>query len=180
MSDIRNEWKELRHKIGIFICRMEEMNVYVDAKLKEQQVDLQAQIDEAYNKGLEDARNAALQLYENENWYEIFGSFYNFNILKNHSMAEIIEKENQLKAEKEKQAKEQELHVGDEILVINSDTKLNNRTFVIYEIDDYHYYVIEPITFYKDGFYKSAYDKKQLKKTGKHYDSIPLSKEENK
>ena len=183
MSDITNEWRELKQRLGELICRIDGMNISVDSKLKklqekeEQQVDLQAQIDEAYNKGLEDARNAVLQLYENENWYKIFGSYYNFNILANNSMAEIIEKENQLKAKKEKQAKEQELHIGDEILVIDSDPRLNGRTFVIYEITDSSYYVIEPITFYKDGFFKNAYIKNQIKKTGKHYDSIPLSKE---
>ena len=41
------------------------------------------------------------------------------------------------------------------------------------------YYVIEPITLYKDGYFKNAYIKNQIKKTGKHYDSIPLPKEES-
>lgn len=77
---------------------MDGMTARVDAKLKEVQEkeelqeEVQAQIDEAYNKGLEDARNAVLQLYRNENWREIFGSCYNFNILTDYSMAEIIEK----------------------------------------------------------------------------------------
>lgn len=183
MSDISAEWKELRSKIGNLISRMDSENCHLDAKLKElqekeeRQADLQEPIEKAYNKGLEDARNAVLQLYENKNWKEIFGSYYNFNILKDHSMAEIIEKVNQLKAEKDKE--EQELHVGDEILVISNDRNLNNRTFVIYEIDDNCYYVIEPITLYKDGFFKNAYIKNQIKKTGKHYDSIPLPKEIN-
>ena len=183
MSDISAEWKELRQKIGTFICHMNSTNAQIDAKVKtlqekeEQETDWQSKVDKVYDKGLEDARNAVLQLYKNENWHEIFGSCYNYNILTDHSMAEIIEKENQLKAEKEKQAKEQELHVGDEIMAINVNAELNHRTFVIYEIDDYHYYVIEPITFYKDGFYKSAYIKNQITKTGKHYDSIPLSEE---
>ena len=183
MSYISATWKELRPQIGNLISRMDSENCHIDAKLKElqekeeRQADLQEQIDKAYNKGLEDARNAVLQLYENENWKEIFGSYYNFNILKDHSMAEIIEKVNQLKAEKDKE--EQELHVGDEILVISNDSNLNNRTFVIYEIDDNCYYVIEPITLYKDGFFKNAYIKNQIKKTGKHYDSIPLPKEIN-
>ena len=183
MSYISATWKELRPQIGNLISRMDSENCHIDAKLKElqekedRQADLQEQIDKAYNKGLEDARNAVLQLYENENWKEIFGSYYNFNILKDHSMAEIIEKVNQLKVEKDKE--EQELHVGDEILVISNDSNLNNRTFVIYEIDDNCYYVIEPITLYKDGFFKNAYIKNQIKKTGKHYDSIPLPKEIN-
>ena len=191
MSDITNEWKELRQRLGEFICRVDGMNISVDSKLKklqekeEQQVDLQAQIDEAYNKGIQDAQNALNYLANYSKIYvdlnKAFGTWYLPTIFQKYSIFEIIEITNQLKAEEDnkKQVKEQELHVGDEILVINNDPGLDNRTFVIYEIDDYHYYVIEPITFYKDGFYKDAYDRNQLKKTGKHYDSIPLSKEIN-
>ena len=175
--------RKLQEAFKPFIDEINRTNAQIDAKVEtlqekeERQVDLQEQINEAYNKGLEDARNAVLRLYENENWYKIFGSCYNFNILTDHSMAEIIEKENQLKAEKEKQAKEHDFHIGDEILVIDSDPNLNGRTFVIYEITDNSYYVIEPLTLYKDGFFKKAYIKNQIKKTGKHYDSIPLPKE---
>lgn len=108
---------------------------------------------------------------------DAFGICSICGILLEFTPEEIIDKVNRWKAEKDK--KEQELHVGDEIMVINHSDKLNNRTFVIYEIDDNCYYIIEPITLYKDGFFKNAYIKNQIKKTGKHYDSIPLSKEIN-
>jgi len=106
---------------------------------------------------------------------DAFGICSICDILLEFTPEEIVDKVNRWKAEKDK--KEQELHVGDEIIVVKNDAKLNNRTFVIYEIDDNCYYVIEPITLYKDGFFKKAYLENQIKKTGKHYDSVPLSKE---
>ena len=108
---------------------------------------------------------------------DAFGICSVCDILLEFTPEEIIDKINQWRAKKEQ--KDQELHVGDEILVVNSDAKLNNRTFVIYEIDDNCYYVIDPITLYKDGFFKNAYIENQIKKTGKHYDSIPLKKEDS-
>ena len=106
---------------------------------------------------------------------DAFGICSVCGILLEFTPEEIIDKVNRWKAKKDKE--EQELHVGDEIIVVNNNAKLNNRTFVIYEIDDNCYYVIEPITLYKDGFFKNAYIENQIKKTGKHYDSVPLSKE---
>lgn len=175
MSDITNEWKELRSKIGNFICHIDSTNAQIDAKVKklQEKEEQQAKIDEVYNKGLEDARNAVLQLYEHENWYEIFGSYYNFNILKDHSMAEIIEKENQLKAEKEKQAKEQDFHIGDEIICINECNMDYNKTFIYVGRDEYWMNMFD-INKMRAEFTNNFVD---YRKTGKHYDSIPFPEE---
>ena len=148
---------------------------------EERQIDLQAQIDTAYSKGLEDARNAVLQLYENENWYEIFGSCYNFNILNNHSMAEIIEKEKQLKAEKEKQVKEQELRVGDEIEYARSKSRFEKRIIIGIEdgMDDSEkiiWSIDVELSGHRFWFFSTDKDV-EYHKTGKHYDSIPFPKE---
>ena len=179
MSEISTEWKELRPKIGNFICRMDGINARVDAKLKElqekeeQQAELQAQIDEAYNKGLEDARNAVLQLYENENWKEIFGSYYNSDILESHSMVEIIEKLNQLKAEKEKQAKEHDFHIGDEIICVSEYNLNYNKTFIYLGRDEYHMKMFNLDKMRAEFTNNFA----QYRKTGKHYDAIPFPEE---
>jgi len=165
MSDVYDNWYKIGEHIGNIGKTVDEINTRLKAK-----------DNEAYNKGLKDMRESMIYLYEHsEALYTLFKTGMMYYVLDEYDPQEIIEKVNQWKAEKDKE--EQELHIGDEIMVINYDGESNNRTFVIYEIDDYHYYVIEPITFYKDGFYKSAYEKNQLKKTGKHYDSIPLSKE---
>ena len=179
MSDISAEWKELRPKIGNLISRMDSENCHIDAKLKElqekeeRQADLQEQIEKAYNKGLEDARNAVLQLYDNENWKEIFGSYYNFNILKDHSMAEIIEKVNQLKAEKEKQAKEQDFHIGDEIICVNECSMDYDKTFIYLGRDEYHMKMFN-LDKMKAEFTNNFVD---YRKTSKHYDAIPFAEE---
>lgn len=190
MSDIGVEWKELRPKIENFTCRMDSTNTQIDAKLKklqekeERQLDLQAQIDAAYNKGLKDMHEAIRLIAKDESdggmsvfeLKDAFGTRSVFDIILGFTPEEIIDK---TLAWITKRKESQELHVGDEILVIDSDPGLNGRTFVIYEITDSSYYVIEPLTLYKDGFFKNAYIKNQIKKTGKHYDSIPLSKEEH-
>ena len=182
MSDISVEWKELRQKIGNFICHMDGINARVDAKLKdlqgkeEQETDWQSKIDKVYDKGMQDLYDALCVFSEPvPEMKELFGSVYMEKILQNYSPKEIIDKVNQWKAKKKQE--NQELHVGDEIMAINVNAELNKRTFVIYEIDDNCYYVIEPITLYKDGFFKNAYIKNQIMKTGKYYDSIPLSEE---
>lgn len=176
MSEITNEWRELRQRLGELICRVDGMNISVDSKLKklqekeEHQVKLQAQIDKAYNKGLEDARNVMLQLYENKNWHEIFGSCYNFNILKDHSMTEIIEKVNQLKAEEEKQAKEQDFHVGDEVMTDSG------YAGIIADVgdDDSKIWIVYRIMPAARGLDFCWVNSANCKKTGRHFDSIPF------
>lgn len=179
MSNIKNEWKELMPKIGNLISDINMENYQINVKLKELQekeerhVDLQAKIDKAYNKGLEDARNAVLQLYENKNWYEIFGSYYNYNILTNHSMTEIIEKVNQLKAEEEKQTKEQDFHIGDEIICVRECNLDYNKSFIYLGRDEYWMKMFN-IDKMKTESTNNFVD---YRKTGKHYDSIPLPEE---
>ena len=179
MSDISAAWKELRPKIGNLISHINSENYNIKVKLKElqekeeRQAELQAQIDEAYNKGLEDARNVVLQLYENDNWHEIFGTYYNFNILKDHSMTEIIEKINQLKAEKEKQAKEQDFHIGDEIICINECSMDYDKTFIYLGRDEYWMKMFDTDKMRAESTNNFVH----YRKTGKHYDAIPFPEE---
>ena len=143
------------------------------AYLKNYGTESQAQIEKAYSKGLEDARNAVLQLYETENRKEIFGSYYNFSMLKNHSMAEIIEKVNQLKAENEKKAKEQDFHIGDEIICVNECSMDYDKTFIYLGRDEYHMKMFN-LNKMKAEFTNNFVD---YRKTGKHYDAIPFAEE---
>ena len=174
MSDISAEWKELRSKIGNFTSHMNGMNAQIDAKLKklqeneEQQADLQAKIDEAYNKGMQDLYDA-LRIFSEPvpRMREIFGSVYMEKIILEYSPKEIIDKVNQWKAEKEKE--EQEFHVGDEVavdkligIIIDIDDDNNNIVWVTYRST--------PVTRGLDFCW--AYRAK-CKKTGRHFDSIP-------
>ncbi len=192
MNDINAEWKELLPKIGNLISHINIENYQINVKLKElqekeeEETDWQSKIDEVYNKGIQDLYDAIRCLFAPcgrvplmpvSDMRKLFGSVYAEKIIINKSPEEIIDKVNKWKAEKDKE--EQELRVGDEIIVVDLNAEFNDRTFVIYEIDDNFYYVIEPLTLYKDGFFKNAYIKNQIKKTGKHYNSIPLPKEIN-
>lgn len=182
MRKLRQAEEEFNKKLQeIFKPFIDEIN---KVNKVNREADLQAQIDAAYNKGLKDMHEAIRLIATDESdggmsvfeLKDAFGTRSVFDIILGFTPEEIIDK---TLAWITKRKESQELHVGDEILVIDSDPNLNGRTFVIYEITDSSYYVIEPLTLYKDGFFKNAYIKNQIKKTGKHYDSIPLSKEEH-
>lgn len=175
MCKLRQAEEEFNKKLQeIFKPFIDEINKV------NREADLQAQIDAAYNKGLKDMHEAirliaadgsdgGMPVFELK---DVFGTLSVFDIILGFTPEEIIDKTLAWIA---KRKESQELHVGDEILVIDGNPGLNGRTFVIYDIIDSSYYVIEPLT-----LFKNAYLKNQIKKTGKHYDSIPLSKEEHK
>lgn len=180
MSDISTEWKELRSKIGNFTSHMNSTNAQIDARLKklqekeEQQANLQSKIDEAYNKGMHDLYDA-LRIFSEPvpEIREMFGSMYMYTekIILNNSPEEIIDKVNQWKAEKDKE--EQEFHVGDEIICISEYSLDYNKTF-IYLGRTEHYMKMFDLDKMKAEFTNNFVD---YRKTGKHYDSIPLPKE---
>ena len=185
MSDITNEWRELRQKLGELICRVDGMNISVDSKLKklqakeERQVELQEQIDEAYNKGIQDLYNAIRCLFAPcgrvplipvSDMRKLFGSVYAEKIIINKSPEEIIDKVNQWKAEKEKQAKEQEFHVGDEIICINECSMDYDKTYIYLDRDEYWMKMFD-LDKMKTESTNNFVD---YRKTGKHYDAIPI------
>lgn len=175
MSDISTEWKELRPKIENFMCRMDGMTARVDAKLKEPQAELQAQIDEAYNKGIQDLYDA-LRIFSEPTpkMREIFGSVYTEKIILKYSPKEIIDKVNQWKAEKDKE--DQEFHVGDEV------TTDEGSVGIIIDVGDnsgivWITYRVIPEARGLDFCWIS---KIKCKKTGRHFDSIPFDYNQKK
>lgn len=147
---------------------------------EERQVDLQAKIDEAYNKGLQDLYDA-LRIFSEPvpEMREIFDSVYIEKIILKYSPKEIIDKVNQWKAKKEQ--KDQELHVGDEIeymypgrepekcIVINLENGIENEKII---------WTIGLDLSQLSWFSSNCYWGETYRKTGKYYDSIPLKKEE--
>ena len=168
MSDISTEWKKLRPKIENFMCRMDGMTARVDAKLKEPQAELQAQIDEAYNKGIQDLYDACRILAEPvPDLRLIFDSVYIEKIVLNYSPQEIIDKIKQWKTIKEQ--KEQELHVGDEVTV-------NDLIGIIIDVGDNNgiVWITYRTTPAARGLDFCWVSKIKCKKTGRHFDSIPF------
>ena len=182
MSDITNEWRELRQRLGELICRVDGMNISVDSKLKklrekeEQRADLQAQIDEAYNKGMQDLYDALKIFHEmpNSTIIDKFGSMFLNKIIQYISPQDLMYKLNQWKADKEQKKQEnQEFHVGDEIICVSEYSLDYNKSFIYLGRDKYN---MKMFDLYKmrTEFTNNFVD---YRKTGKHYDSIPLPKE---
>ena len=181
MSDITNEWREIRQRFGELICRIDGLNISVDSKLKklqekeEQQAELQARIDKAYNKGIQDLYDAIRCLFAPcgrvplmpvSDMRKLFGTVYSDKIIVNNTPEEIINKVNQWKAEKDKE--DQELHVGDEV------TTVNCHTGIIIDIDDDIVYISYGLIPEEHGFNICWVNSAKCKKTGRHFDSIPF------
>lgn len=186
MSDITNEWRELRSKLGDLICHIDGMNESIESKMKklqekeERQVDLQAQIDEAYDKGLQDLYDA-LRIFSEPvpEMREIFDSVYIEKIILKYSPKEIIDKVNQWKAKKEQ--KDQELHVGDEIEYTCPGRKPEKRIVIgLYDgiADEKIIWTISSdLSSGCSWFSSECTFGDSYCKTGKHYDAIPFPKE---
>lgn len=180
MSDITNEWRELRSKLGDLICHIDGMNESIESKMKklqekeEQQADLQAQIDEAYNKGMQDLHEA-LRIIAAEDGMSVsdlndaFGVCSVCNIILRFTPEEIIDKALEWKTKQKKE--DQELRVGDEVTISGCAGFAYIILYRIYETEDL-FKLIEPTS-----LLTYTYSAKSLTKTGKHYDSIPLPKE---
>lgn len=186
MSDITNEWRELRSKLGDLICHIDGMNESIESKMKklqekeEYQADLQAQIDEAYNKGLQDLYNAIYTLMMPSirlchlkipsmpvsEMRKIFGTTYLDTIIVDNTPEEIIDKVNQWKANTEREG--QEFHVGDEV------TTDDGMIGIVTIVNDKIVWILYNLTASVLGFDSSWFYKDQCKKTGRHFDSIPF------
>lgn len=183
MSDISTEWKELRSKLGDLICHIDGMNESIESKMKklqekeEEQADLQALIDEAYNKGIQDLYGAIRCLFAPcgrvplmpvSDMRKLFGSVYAEKIIINKSPEEIIDKVNKWKAEKDKE--EQELHVGDEV------TTGNGTIGIVIDVGDNNgiVWITYRVVPEARGLDFCWVSKIKCKKTGRHFDSIPF------
>lgn len=179
MSDISNEWKELRPKIENFTCRMDSTNTQIDAKLRklqekeERQLDLQAQIDAAYNKGLKDMHEAIRLIAKDESdggmsvfeLKDAFGTRSVFDIILGFTPEEIIDK---TLAWTTKRKESQELHVGDEVI---NDV---GTTGIITSFGEDVMWITYRATSKARGFDYCWFKKDSCKKTGRHFDSIPF------
>ena len=177
MSEISTEWKELLPKIGNLINHINIENHNINVKLKELQTESQAQIDEAYNKGIHDLYDAICCLFARygevppmpvSEMRKLFGTVYADKIIRYKSPEEIIDKVNQWKAEKDKE--EQELHVGDEV------TTGNDHTGIIIDVGDGNdiVWIAYRIMPGARGLDICLVNSAKCKKTGRHFDNIPF------
>ena len=138
---------------------------------EERQIDLQAQIDEAYNKGLKDLHEAfriiaAEDGMSTSDLKDAFGIYSVCGIILGFNPEEIIDKVNRWKAEKDKE--EQEFHVGDEVI---NDV---GTTGIITSFGEDVMWITYRATSKARGFDYCWFKKDSCKKTGRHFDSIPF------
>ena len=171
MESIRDEWRELRSRIGNLVCAVDgkvESCEALDKKMQEKK-------DESYLKGAEDMREVLRILLSPDISYgmpmkkivDAFGTPYNSSILEKYSASEIINKVNQWK--EEQQEPTCRFTVGDEIKCIEPLSMNHGMRYVVLRTGD-EMELLDPNTFtvhYSDNF--GYYNK-----TGKHYDSIPI------
>ena len=127
----------------------------LEGLLRNERDDVQKQVDEAYQRGLDDAWECARELYLNGACKDLFGEYFN-TFIKNHTAQEAIEK---LKAYKQ----DDKIEAGDEVIyngmikciVVRPET--NERYASLIDSNGNHY----------------STDHRECKKTGRHFDNIP-------
>ena len=134
----------------------------LEGLLRNERDDVQKQADEAYQRGLDDAWEAARKLFSSmadSDIEKVFPTEWNnggFNALINLRPQEVIEK---LKAYEEKQKADDEIKVGDEVIY-------NEHKFIVFATETEKYYAS---LFDVNGRHASA-DHREFKKTGRHFD----------
>jgi hypothetical protein len=143
----------------------------LEGLLRNERDDAQKQVDEAYQRGVEDGRNetweaARKALYANDYQREvIFGDDNIYWIMKNHTVSEAIAK---LKAYEEKQKADDSIIVGDEVKAEDG-----TAVFFVTWMSDRCICGID-----KEGKCYSYEPKEICGKTGIHFDIILEEKKE--
>ena len=133
----------------------------------------------SYKLGAEDLREALCTLYNAPGkMQEMFSTIYVQNIVKNNSAMDIITKVKNWKKEKQEEVK---FEIGDEIECVNPCYTNYGKKYVVVKTSitgkkqDYIRMISLSSLMGSDTFHKDFY-----RKTGKHYDSIPIPKGEDK
>ena len=137
----------------------------LEGLLRNERDDAQKQVNEAYQRGLDEAWEAARKIaispgdggLSTHDLFKIFGNDSLQYAFKNYSASEAIAK---LKAYEEKQKADEEIKVGDEV-IYNGTTKC----IVVRPEDDERYASLID----SDGTLYSA-DHRECEKTGRHFD----------
>lgn len=146
------------------------------AYLKDSSTELQAKIDEAYNKGTKDLYEAfriiaAEDGMSTSDLKDAFDICSVCNIILGFTPEEIIDKTLEWKTKQKKE--EQELHVGDEIICAYDCSMDYNKTFIYLGRTEYYMKMFDLDKMRAESTNNFVH----YRKTGKHYDAIPFPKE---
>ena len=169
--EIMKEYEDAFRGISVYSVS-EDKKLMVDFVALEELEDAQKEIDEAYQRGLDDAWEAAKKIfgYEKDGGIpideigKVFGyaedaEFCTADIIRHNTVSEAI---NKIKAYEEKQKADDKIEVGDEV---KRKTALKNERggIVTKEWKDIYYIM------WSDGS-SGQWDKDRVVKTGRHFD----------
>lgn len=172
--EIMKEYEDAFRGISVYSVS-EDKKLMVDFVALEELEDAQKEIDEAYQRGVEDGRNETWEAAKKLSWAEKYGGYGDrldkvfdrtdtFDFLE-YSPNEAIEK---LKAYEEKQKADDEIKVGDEVRLCR-----HKVPYIVTSCDgDDDTYILMTVN---GGFIKAG--KYNVRKTGRHFD-IPKILEE--
>ena len=184
----RENWQEIRQKLGNLICWIDGQIRSLDAKEKQ----LEKLENESYIRGAQDMREAALSILEipmdggmsctdiRTRFDE--GIISTSEIFSDYEPLDIIERVRNWRASKEvaetEKAKADDIQVGDEITYdyFNGVKQVSGKgivTLIKKECIGTPVYVIHKGV-NSDTFYNVWINKDDAKKTGRHFDSIPF------
>ena len=134
----------------------------------------------AYERGAEDMRKANRMLYEastigltSQKMEELFGTYYIPSILDRCSAIRIIESLNSWRKEKEQYFK-----VGDEVECTDSRYANYKEKYVVVEVFEYNNQKAIRLINLRNVTLHESTCPEGYRKTGKHYDAIPIPKED--
>lgn len=173
MSETTDKWKKLRQEMGNLISVIDGKTEKLEAEEKR----MEQKRDESYLKGTEDMRKAVNMLYDASNigltpqkMEDLFGTYYIPSMVSRFAAIDIIDG---LKLFLKEQ--KQDFRVGDEIEIVDPTITSNGEKRIITKVGTNSIHLVDPATFNVTWI-----EKEHAKKTGKHYDAVPFSKDEEK
>ena len=164
--EIMKEYEDAFRGISVYSV-LEDKKLMVDFVALEELEDAQKEIDEAYQRGLNDAWEAArkISLMSPDEIEKVFPGAAKYNRYNlGYSGVEAIEK---LKAYEEKQKAEDDIKLGDELE--HTVSGYTSKAIFLEKIeDDEDWY--KCLFWTSCGFAILSYPKSQFKRTGKHFD----------
>ena len=165
--EIMKEYEDAFRGISVYSVS-EDKKLMVDYVALEELEDAQKEINEAYQRGLDDAWEAAkkIQCDEKLDWETLFHMFNRDSftgIFRDFSASEAIAK---LKAYEEKQKADDKIEVGDEVEVLNSGSKYLIAWFAGKSL----------CGFAHDGV-TCHLQPSDVRKTGRHFDILSILEE---
>lgn len=175
--DLSEEWRKLRPALGDMICHIDSKMQSIEAEEKR----IQEKRGESYLRGLNDMAQTVIAFTgpveegcmaptDMKNYVGCTSVSDALNIM---SLEEFIEKCNKWKADKKK--KEDEIQIGDEVEVSDKDYVTYGEKYIVTRVDHLkHGSGNDMVWFITSDFHSGWLYSAVLKKTGRHFDSIPL------